>query len=427
MIENQPVAESRRLWPWAMWFVGALFFCYAFFQRVAPSVMINELMRDFNASGAILGSLSAFYYYAYAAVQLPTGVLADRWGPRRLLIVSGVLSGIGSLMFATSDSLLAAYIGRLMIGGAAGFGFVCTLKIITVWFPPERLAMLSGLTMMIGMSGGVGGQAPLAAAVDAFGWRGTMMVGAALAFSIAVAAWAIVRDRPASQHNPEIIPRSPLPLLHGLRLAFRRSQTWIIAAYGFFILAPLFAFGTLWSVPYLMQTYDLSRPEAAGSASLMMVGWGVGAPIIGWLSDRMRRRKPPMVIGAAAVGLIMVALFYVPRLPFPMVNLLLLAAGVASAGMSVSFATVREHNDSFAAGACMAFINMAVITSGAVLQPLVGWLLDLNWDGAMADGARVYSAAAFDGAFWVIPVCTLAAFGLALAVKETYGRTVVGG
>lgn len=420
----QPVAEPRRLRPWAMWFVGALFFCYAFFQRVAPSVMISELMRDFNASGAILGSLSAFYYYAYAAVQLPTGVLADRWGPRRLLLVSGILSGIGSLMFATSDSLLAAYIGRLMIGGAAGFGFVCTLKIITVWFPPERLAMLSGLTMMIGMSGGVGGQAPLAAAVAAFGWRGTMVVGAALAFSIGIAAWVIIRDRPPGEPAGGAT-RQSVPMLLGLRLALRRSQTWIIAAYGFFILAPLFAFGTLWSVPYLMQTYDLSRPEAAGSASLMMVGWGVSAPIIGWISDRTRRRKPSMVIGAALVGLVMVVLFYVPDLPFVVVNLLLLAAGVSSAGMSVCFALVREHNESFAAGACMAFINMAVITSGAVLQPLVGWLLDLNWDGTMANGARVYSAAAFDGAFWIIPVCTLAAFGLALAVKETYGRSVV--
>ncbi len=407
-----------------MWFVGALFFCYAFFQRVAPSVMISELMRDFNASGAILGSLSAFYYYAYAAVQLPTGVLADRWGPRRLLLVSGILSGIGSLMFATSDSLLAAYIGRLMIGGAAGFGFVCTLKIITVWFPPERLAMLSGLTMMIGMSGGVGGQAPLAAAVAAFGWRGTMVVGAALAFSIGIAAWVIIRDRPPGEPAGGAT-RQSVPMLLGLRLALRRSQTWIIAAYGFFILAQLFAFGTLWSVPYLMQTYDLSRPEAAGSASLMMVGWGVSAPIIGWISDRTRRRKPSMVIGAALVGLVMVVLFYVPDLPFVVVNLLLLAAGVSSAGMSVCFALVREHNESFAAGACMAFINMAVITSGAVLQPLVGWLLDLNWDGTMANGARVYSAAAFDGAFWIIPVCTLAAFGLALAVKETYGRSVV--
>ncbi|MCW9045636.1 MAG: MFS transporter, partial [Alphaproteobacteria bacterium] len=139
--------------PWLFWVLAASFYCYGFFHRVAPSVMVKELMADFAVSAAILGNLSAFYFYAYAGLQLPVGMLTDKFGARRVLAIAAVLCGVGSYLFATAETLPVAYLGRLLIGAGAGFSWVGALKVIAEWFPPHRFAMVSGMTLMLGMVG----------------------------------------------------------------------------------------------------------------------------------------------------------------------------------------------------------------------------------------------------------------------------------
>ena len=406
-----------------MWLVGSLFFFYAFFQRLAPSVMVPELMRDFSVTALALGNLSAFYFWSYTSVQLPTGILADYWGPRRLLVGAAAVCGAGSFMFATSDSLWAASIGRLLVGLGAGFGFVCTLLIIAKWFPPRRLALLSGGTMMFGMLGGVGGQAPLAAVVAEHGWRPAMMAAGLFGIVLSMAAWLIVRDnRPVATGETARQVESGASLVMGIRRALGRRQTWLIAGFGFFLLPPMFAFGALWGVPYLTQIHGLSRPDAAFSASLILLGWGLFAPVVGWLSDKWRRRKPAMVVAAALNCLTMALLIYMPGWSPLMIKLILLANGIATGGMVVMFAMGREHNRPADTGAALAIVNMAVIGSGAAFQPLVGWLLDRGWTGIMMDGVRVYSETAYNDAFLVIPISCALATILALSVRETYAE-----
>ena len=419
---------NQRFLPWIMWSLGALFYFYAFFQRTAPSVMVPEMMRDFQADGTAVGGLSAVYFYAYMAVQVPTGIMADRWGPRRVLALAAAFCGIGSLLFAAADSLMVAYLGRFLIGAGAGFGFICTLKISIIWFPPHRFALLSGMTMMVGMAGGVAGQAPMAMAVSAAGWRGTMTAAGIAALGIAFAIWLIVRNHPSPAHDPSREkssgPAETPPVMVHLAGAIRRPPTWIMIGYGFVCIVILLAFAGLWSVPYMMQTQGISRPEAAATASLVLIGWGLAAPVVGWLSDRLRLRKPFLIAGPLATLLTMSMLLYLPDLSPAAFNLLMFATGVALAGMVPSFAVVREHNHAGAGAAAMSFINMAITASGAVFQPLIGWLLDLNWDGRMEAGERIYSAAAYDGALWIFPACSLAALVLALMVRETHGLTL---
>ncbi|MDD9876622.1 MAG: MFS transporter [Magnetovibrio sp.] len=411
--------------PWFMWATGAAFFYFAFFQRTAPSVMVPELMRDFSVTAAALGNLSAFYFWSYTAVQLPTGVLADRWGPRRLLTASALFAGAGGLLFATADGLAMTSLGRLMVGAAAGFAFVCTLKISTDWFPPHRMGLLSGLLMMAGMLGGVSGQAPLAAAIAGYGWRASMSVIALAVLGVAVAAWLIVRDKPPAAEGTAAAARPHESVLAGLRRCLGRSQTWYVAGFGFFLLPPMFAFGALWGVPYLTQVHGFSRPEAAFAASLILLGWGICAPVVGWLSDRWRRRKAPMVVAASLNCLCMTSLIYGPAWSPAMVYAILFANGMATAGMVGLFVAVREHNAARDAGAAMAFANMAVIGCGAFFQPLTGWLLDQGWTGEMAGGVRVYTRAAYDGAFWVVAASPAVATVMALLVKETHAKPQV--
>ena len=158
-------------------------------------------MREFAVGGAALGSLSAFYFYTYASIQLPIGMLTDRFGPRKLMSFAAACCAIGSILFAMSDSLLVASIGRAFIGATVAFAFVGTLAIAGYWFKAAQFAMLAGILQSVGMSGGIFGQAPLRALVESIGWRGTMAGLAALALLLAILIFFLVPARTAEQKN----------------------------------------------------------------------------------------------------------------------------------------------------------------------------------------------------------------------------------
>jgi len=386
--------------------------------------MVSDLMRDFGVSAAVLGNLSAFYFYSYAAMQIPVGIMADSWGPRRVMCAAGLLCAVGSLMFGLADSLAVAYAGRLLIGCGSGFFFVSSLKLASVWFETRKFAFVSGMTMFVGLTGGVGGQAPLAAAVEAFGWRGTMMAGAAAALVLSVMCWVLVRDYPEGESDHAQGSSSLGLVLAGLAGALKRKQTWLLACMGASMSASLLAFGSLWCVPYMMEKYDLSRPVAAGSASLMLIGWAVSAPVVGWVSDRIGRRKLPLMI-AAVISLCSISLLvYGPSVPLYFADVLLFLNGAASSGMVICFALARENNAAHTAGGAVAFVNMWVILSGALLQPVIGWVLDHEWTGITLEGARVYPSAAYETAFLCLVGAGLSSILISLFIRETYCRPV---
>lgn len=391
---------------WAAWLLASLFFFYAFAQRVAPSVMVEELMRDFAVGAAILGNLSAAYFYAYAALQIPIGLMLDRLGPRRLMTGGAALAGLGSLVFALSDSVLGAYGGRLLVGAGAAFSWVGALTVAVQWFPPQRFAALGGGTQAFGMAGAVFGQAPIGLVVGAYGWRGASLVLAVAGLALALALWFVARDRPMPAHGHG-------SLLSGLRIVVSNRQTWLSAVFGMAMVAPVVGFGGLWGVPYLTQTQGMSRAEAASLMSLLFIGWGVGAPLLGSLSDRLGKRRPPMALGAAIATLALLAVPLVAHSPL-LLGALMMLQGFAASPMVVGVALSRESNPPQVSGTVLGFVNTFVVGSGALFQPLIGILLDLQWDGRMVDGARVYSAHAYHLALSVLPV--IVAIGCAAAL-----------
>lgn len=406
--------------PWLVWGVAALFYCYGFFQRVAPSVMVEELMREFAATATILGNLTAFYFYAYASMQLPFGVMLDHIGPRRMLTGACLAVALGSLLFATADALPQAYIGRLLIGGGSGVAMIGTLKAASIWLPASRFGLVSGLTFMLGMVGAVAGQAPLAGVVDAVGWRPALQAAAAFGAALAVVLWLVVRD--GRDATPAAAAAARPALLKGLARVAANPQSWYAALFVGSMAAAHLAFAGLWGVPYMMEAYALERPAAALSTSLMMIGFGIGAPLGGWVSDRIRRRRLPMLWGAMVALATFALLVYVPGIPLVAAQALLFLNGVFSAVMVVAFAAAREHNPPEAVGATMGFTNTIGIGSGALFQPVIGWVLDLNWDGTMAAGARVYSIEAYQLALLALVACNVLSVLAALLLRETHCR-----
>ena len=407
--------DGRRAW--LIWATAAGFFFYSFFHRVTPSVMVSDLMREFAVGATVLGTLSAFYFYPYAVLQLPVGVIIDRWGPRRILTGAAVVAGLGSLLFAAADSLAVAYAGRFMIGTGVAFGWIGTLSLIAIWFPPRRFAMLAGAASMMGVVGAINGQASLSLVVDGIGWRATMVWAGAVGFVVAALVWIVVRDTHAAA---PIRPRATWDdILRGTKRVLTESQTWIVGYVNFTGGMLLMAFGGLWAVPYMIAAHGLSRPTAAMAASMVMVGWGIGAPLNGWVSDRIGRRKTPLTTGILLGGGALMTVIYAPGLPLPIIFALLVLTGFGASSSIICYALARENNPAPIGATAMATVNAMTMLAGAFGQPLIGWLLDANWTGTVQNGVPVYAVATYQTAFLSLAVVWGLALVACVLVRET--------
>lgn len=408
-----------------IWFLGAFCFFFAFFQRVTPSIVVVELMRDFGVTAGIVGTLSALYFYFYAGLQVPVGMLADRWGPRRLLAAAMALNGLGTLLFAGTGDLGLAYLGRALIGVGSAVAWVGTLKLIAAWFPSNRFAIMTGCTSAMGMAGAMIGQAPMAALVGSIGWRPALVGVGVFALAFSLVLWTVVRDaRPGAE--PPVAERFG-EVMRALRGVVGHWQTWNVSLLSASLTAPQASFGALWGVPFLMQAHGISRTEAAASTSMLLLGWAIGGPVAGWFSDRIGLRRPPLLAGAVVAFAALAAVIYVPGLPLWAARGLLLLNGIAAGSMILCFVAGRELNAPHASGAAIGVVNMTTMFSGALAQTAIGWLLDLAWSGGMLGALRAYDVGDFRVAFVVLVLCGVAGVVLALTLRETRARQVVEG
>ena len=408
-------AKRAALGGWLVWGAGATFFAYAFLHRIAPSVMYDRLMADFAATGAILGNLSACYFYAYGAMQLPVGLLLDRFGPRLLLTASALVSVGGCLAFGWAQSLEAAYAGRLLIGVGSAASFIGALTLAMRHMPAHRFGMVTGLTQAIAMGGSVIAQAPLAALVAAIGWRETMFGFAAAGVAIALLIWlGAGSDGPAPRAAAAGGARGAASAV------LRNPQTWLACLYCGLMSAPAIAFAVLWGVPWFVQAHGLPRTEAALGASMMLLGWACCAPFLGWLSERIRGRRPLMLAAPALAFVAWTAVLLWPAAPFPALCALLFLLGAAHGSMALSFVVAREANPPQAAAFAASVANFSSIALIAAFQPLLGWLLDLQWTGESEAGVRIFSADAYFNAFLLFPASALVTLLGMLALRETH-------
>ena len=388
---------------WSTWGLGACLYLIAFFQRVAPAVFTDQLMAEFDLGGAALGNLSAFYFYAYVAMQIPTGVLADRYGPRRVLSGGAGVAAVGSLLFAVAPSFAWAAAGRLLIGASVAVGFVTMMKLASHWFAPHQFALATGLALLMGIVGGVVGGVPLRLLVEAYGWRAVMGAAGAVTAVLCLATWALVRDDPAARGYRGHFAggaghHEATPVLRGVAevLSYRNSWLLFLAPIGFS--GAVLTFAGLWGVPWLRQSYGLDPKAASAITSALLVAWAVGGPLLGSWSERMGRRKP-LYVGSAAVALAGWGAISFLTLPLAALLPLLVVVGFCSGGLIIGFAWAKESVPLRLMGTAGGICNMGPLLGGMLLQPGVGWVLDHHWRGALANGVRSYDAAAWQAGF----------------------------
>ncbi|MFO1346743.1 MAG: MFS transporter [Rhodocyclaceae bacterium] len=410
---------------WSVWGLGALLYLIGFYQRVAPAVITDRLMADFALGAAALGNLSAFYFYSYVAMQIPTGIIADRWGPRRLLTVGAGVAALGTFLFAFAPTIFWANAGRLLIGASVAVAFVSMLKLATRWFRPEQFALASGIALFCGVCGGVVAGVPLRLLVESFGWRPVMVVTAIVTAALCLAIFLFVRDDPSERGYASHAPAPAAggthhgSVWHGLMQVLSYRNSWILVIVPIGVAGAVLTFAGLWGVPYLKQVHGLDTKTAAAITSTLLVAWALGGPILGALSERIGRRKP-LYVATTVVALIGWGIVIYLPLPIWALVGVLIVSGFACGNLIIGFAFAKESVPSRLMGTASGVCNMGPLMGGMFLQPGVGWILDRHWLGSTAGGARIYDAAAYQAGFSLIFGAIVLSLLLILFARETY-------
>jgi len=428
-LDVEDTTETKRGTSKAWMILGCawLFYLYEYILRVSPSVMTNELMLDYGVTSTALGVLVSFYYFAYVPLQIPCGIIVDRFGPRKVITFSALLCVLGSVYFAQSDTLLTAQIGRFLMGAGSACAYLSCAKIGAEWFHSSKFAGIAGMTMMMGTLGGIFGGSPFAILVNAFGWRPSMIIAAIVGIFITAIAWIVIRDYPTESKGQKegVQSAESAPLLEGLKLVASNSQNWLIGLYGCMMYLPLSAFAELWGVPFLMERYGINNELASRTSLMVFLGMALGTLLGPWLSNRYESRVKVMSWSALGTFVTFLAVFYVP-VPLTFMFLLLFIGGMISGGQILYFAAAKESNPDHISGTTIGFTNGLVMASGVIFQPLLGRLLDLAWDGKLsADGARVYDLATYQIAFSAVSVALLLSWVIVQYVRETYNHTQI--
>ncbi len=416
---------------WFIWGLGALFYLMGFFQRVAPAVLTDVLMRDFGIGAAALGNLSAVYFYSYAAMQIPTGIIADVWGARRLLTVGAIVAGCGTVLFALAPGIIWANLGRLLIGGSVAVAFVGLLKLSSSWLPSRFYAMASGLALFCGIIGAVFAGTPLRLAVGLLHWRTVILISAAITFLISVTIWSFVRDFPDEKGYVNLTDSkkglstvSLKTILAGIIEVFKYPNTLFLCVIPGGVVGGVLTFSGLWGVPFLTTHYGLRTSQSAVLTSALLVSWAIGGPFFGWLSDRLGQRKPLYIIGCTVTLCGWAAVIFASQLPISGLTALLLLTGFSSGCMIISFAYVKESVPPRLSGTVSGVVNTGVMLGPTLLQPAVGWVLDQKWQGQTLEGVRIYDLAAYQSGFALLIVWVLLSLILLFFTRETNCRQI---
>lgn len=377
--------------------------------------MSLDLMRAFDLSGAGLGHLAACFFYAYLLMQIPAGLILDRFSPRLVLFCAAFFCAVGTILFAEAHWLPVAQFSRFLIGLTSAFAAIACFKLITIWFPPHRFALIAGLSMTAAMLGAIGGEAPLSYLISRFDWRQSLEIIAVPGFILAFLILLIVKDKQ---------PKAGLPKQEGttfskLTTILVSPQTWLLSFYSGLAFAPVSVFGGLWGVSFIEKAYGMNPVQAASLVSLIFVGFAIGCPLSGWLSDYTQKRKPLMFWGTLMAYISITLILYGPITRY-MLPCLLFLFGFGTSCFFLCFSMVRETHSLLLAGTALGFMNTFDALCEALTEPFVGKLLDLSWSGGLALGARSFSVLDYRFGLSTLPIYLAIAFCLLFFIRETY-------
>ncbi|MGM0399144.1 MAG: MFS transporter [Halobacteriota archaeon] len=401
---------------WLAWGALALVFLLVNIHRLSTAVLSEQLTADFAISAAELGTLHASFFVIYAVVQIPTGVLADRYGPRYIGAGGAFVLSVGAIGFTLSDGYLVAFLSRALTGLGSGVIFISILRFSANWFRTDEFGMMTGLTAGVAGLGAIFSTTPLAVAVGRFGWRPTVFGLGLFGFVAGVAVFGLARRSPAAAELEPIrnVPEQPAISLSETGAYIRRLlgdvDQWLLSIVFFSGMGTVLTIIGLWGVPYLVVVYGLDVTTASYFTLLGSVGMLVGSPTVGWLSDRIGRRFLPM---AAGLGLFVVTLAVVPltgKPPLAVIALTYFLTGTGLGFIVLALPIVKEKYPAAVSGVATATVNAAGFFGATALPPLMGVALDRYRTGDVVGGTVVYTEFGYRVAFAITTAAVAVAF-----------------
>lgn len=403
-----------------MCFLGMLFYCYEYYLRVAPSVMKVELQHTFHLTEMSFGYLVAFYYYAYTIMQIPVGLSIDKFGPRRVLTFACAICALGTYCFATTTYTPVAQLARFMIGFGSAFAYVGVLKLTNDWLPPKYFAPVTGLCNTLGMLGAIFGEVSMEYLVQVIGWQGTLHYAVIAGVILMLTLWFVLKDKGTQSIRSEHETLTLTSILKALQVLARNRQMWLIGLIGCFTFLPISGFAEVWAPDYL-EDVGLTKSQAAWGSSLVFLGFAFGAPTWGYLSERIKSRRLPLIAGSIAAALSMLYVLWMPSENVNIIYGMLFLTGFFTSVEILIFAVGNDISDSRASATAAAFSNMVITIAGAVLAPIVGLILD---NSLKASGLTTPSLTHYSAALTIIPACLILASILTLILKESHSSKV---
>ena len=375
---------------WLIFIVLALAYLFVYFHRLSLSVVANDLIKDFKTTASVMGLLGSTYFYCYAFMQLPAGLLSDSLGPRKSVTLFLIIASAGSIIFGFAPTIKIAFLGRVLVGLGVSMVFIPTMKILSRWFHPHEFAFMTGILNAIGGIGVLAATWLLALMTLFFGWRISFELIGCCTFIIVVLVWFIVSDRPEDKGWPSIGelgrekgnvpgPVKQIPLLQGVRRVISEKYFWPVAIWFFFDCGIFFGFGALWGGPYLMDVYGMTRAQAG--TVLSMIAWGmiIGSPPLGFISDKlMKSRKKPFILCNLVLVIELAFLSIYPAgLPRIALYIFFFVFSIcASAVVIFGFTLIKELFPVEIAGTSTGMVNLFPFLGGAIFMPLLGRVLD---------------------------------------------------
>jgi sugar phosphate permease len=410
---------------WVIFCILAFGYILVYFHRLCPAVLAVDMMRDLHTTGALTGLLGAAYFYPYALMQLPAGLLSDSWGPRKTIALFFLVAFAGSVTLGLAPSVVVAFIGRTLVGLGVAMLFVPTLKILAEWFHVREFALMTGILMALGGVGSLSAAAPLAWLSTRIGWRFSFVAVGFFTLILAVLVFIFVRNRPADMGWPSPAGnrqsgQPPIGLMAGVGKVLSSPAFWPLAIWFFFNCAIFFSFGGLWGGPFLIQVYGLDKGHAARILSMLAVGMIVGSPLLSYVSNSVfHARKPVLMISSIVVtALTAVLAFLTQQVPTAGLFALCFGLGVfSSAIVVIGFTTNKELFPVQMAGTATGIVNLFPFAGGAIFQPILGAVLEHY---GRIDGK--FTLVGYEKAFLVLFVCAVVAMGATFFMRETLAR-----
>jgi sugar phosphate permease len=413
--------------PWFIWLIASLFFFFNYMNQVVPAVMGQDLMQAFNINAVMLGTIAAVYFYSYGIFQIPIGIIEDHYGAHRPLSIAAAVAAIGALIFAFAQNSEQAIFARILIGFGTGFSFISCLKLVSNWFPSKYFGTLVGLTNTMGMLGAFVGVGVMTKIVHVTGWRSSLVILGCIGIILAILIFIIVRDHPKKSITWEEShvnnKRGSKKIFSDVLHVIKSGQFWCAGIYAATINTMFTALGALWGTVFLVKAEYISQVDAGFLSSMIFVGAIPGSLFFGWFSDKIKRRKMPMILASAVGAVLLGILLYTPGINLILSYTLLFLLGFFCSGNVIAFSLAHDIRPPGSAGISLGFINLFLIGGSALFQPLIGYLLGCNSLKKVSDITN-YTLSDYRFALTSIFIALLVATLSTIFIKETYCKTI---